>query len=134
MRNWLFILSGCLGLALLWLVGFNVPWKALPPKVQDLPSPAPSPAMMASAVPETLVQTVIQDLATTAKIPLEQIKLRSAQPQTWPDGCLGLAQPDEFCTQALVSGWHLVLEQGQKTWVYRTDQTGNNRRLESSSP
>lgn len=134
MRNLLLMLSACLGLALLWLVSLNVPWKALPPEIQNSPGPASRPAMTTSAVPETLLQEVVQDLATTANIPAAQIKLRSAQPQTWPDGCLGLAKADEFCTQVLVAGWRLVLEQGSKTWVYRTDLTGGNRRLEPSSP
>ncbi len=59
-----------------------------------------------------------------------KIEETGKQPKTWPDGCLGLAKPGEFCTQALVQGWRIILTDNQKTWVYRTDSSGANLRLE----
>jgi hypothetical protein len=43
-----------------------------------------------------------------------------AEQRIWPDGCLGLAEPDEFCTQALVRGWRVVVTDGEREWIYRT--------------
>ncbi|MEA5582456.1 hypothetical protein VB620_14040 [Nodularia harveyana UHCC-0300] len=49
--------------------------------------------------------------------------------ETWNDGCLELAQPDEVCTQALVPGWRVVVSNGEKTWVYHTNSNGRLIRL-----
>jgi hypothetical protein len=44
---------------------------------------------------------------------------------------LGLARPDEICTQALVEGWRLVMGYQRQTWTYRTDARGLILRPES---
>jgi hypothetical protein len=96
------------------------------------PSLTPSPtSLVQKSAPPALLQATLQDLARRTKIPAKQIQVRSATPATWPDGCLGLARPDEICTQMMVSGWRIILGHGQQTWRYRTDQSGKNLRLES---
>ncbi len=86
-------------------------------------SPKPS-------APAVLVEKAKKDLSVRANIPIAAIQLRASERQTWPNGCLGLAQPDEICTQAMVPGWRLVLTHQDKTWVYRTNQSGRVLRLE----
>ena len=76
-------------------------------------------------VPETVLASVIQDIASSENIPVEDLKLEDAQPQSWPDGCLGLAQPDELCTFAIVEGWEVTMSQGDNRWTYRTDSDGS---------
>ncbi|MGH2412285.1 MAG: hypothetical protein ACRDEA_01020 [Microcystaceae cyanobacterium] len=44
---------------------------------------------------------------------------------------MGIAQSGEMCTQALVEGWRVVVSDGQKNWIYRTDGEGRVIRLES---
>jgi hypothetical protein len=88
------------------------------------------PILASPSVPDSVIIATRQDLSQKTKIPISQLQVKSATTQTWSDGCLGLANPGEFCTQALVEGWRVVLTNNQKTWVYRTDRTGGNLRLE----
>jgi hypothetical protein len=82
------------------------------------------------SAPPNLIQLVRKDLSRRTKIPLQQIAVKTAKPMTWPDGCLGLAKPDEFCTQMLIQGWQIILSNNKKTWIYRTDSQGKAIRLE----
>jgi hypothetical protein len=43
---------------------------------------------------------------------------------------LGIATPEEICTQALVEGWRVVFANANQRWSYRTDQHGRVIRLE----
>ncbi|RPH89055.1 MAG: hypothetical protein EHM73_09575 [Chroococcales cyanobacterium metabat2.561] len=88
------------------------------------------PSLASSRPPNSVIDATRQDLSRKTKISVNRLQIQAAQPQTWPDGCLGLAKPGEFCTQALVEGWRIILTDNQKTWVYRTDSSGANLRLE----
>jgi hypothetical protein len=89
-----------------------------------------NPSLASPAAPNSVITATRQDLSQKTKIPVNQLQVKSTTAQTWNDGCLGLAKPGEICTQALVGGWRVVLTNNQKTWVYRTDSTGSNLRLE----
>jgi len=82
------------------------------------------------SAPPNLIQLVRKDLAQRTKIPLQEIAVKTSKPMTWPDGCLGLAKTDEFCTQMLIQGWQIILDHNKKTWIYRTDSQGKAIRLE----
>jgi hypothetical protein len=41
--------------------------------------------------------------------------------ETWSDGCFGLGGAAELCLFALVEGWAVEVQDGDQTWVYRTD-------------
>ena len=82
------------------------------------------------SAPPNLIKLVRQDLAQRTKIPLQEIAVKKSKPMTWPDGCLGLAKTDEFCTQMLIQGWQIILGHDKKNWVYRTDSQGKAIRLE----
>lgn len=88
------------------------------------------PSLASPGPPNSLIEAARQDLSQKTKISVNRLQIQAAQRQTWPDGCLGLAKPGELCTQALVAGWRIVLTDNQKTWVYRTDSSGANLRLE----
>jgi hypothetical protein len=81
-------------------------------------------------VPAQVIQSVRQDLSRRTKIPPHQFKLVQASQQTWTDGCLGLGKPKEICSQALVNGWRVVMSDGRRTWIYRTDGQGRTVRLQ----
>jgi hypothetical protein len=83
------------------------------------------------SAPPNLIQLVRKDLVKRTKIPFQEIVVKTAKPMTWPDGCLGLAKTDEFCTQMLVQGWQIILGHNKKTWIYRTDSQGKAIRLEA---
>jgi len=88
------------------------------------------PSLASPGPPNSVIEAARQDLSQKTKISVNRLQIQAAQRQTWPDGCLGLAKPGEFCTQALVQGWRIILTDNQKTWVYRTNSSGANLRLE----
>ena len=93
-----------------------------------------SPPNPIKALPATVAAAVRQDLSDQSGVSPEKLTITDVEPQTWPDGCLGLAQSDEFCTQMLVEGWRVVLSSGRQSWVYRTDSKGQVIRLERNKP
>lgn len=74
-------------------------------------------------LPQSIANTVLRDVSRRTGLPRSSFDIVEAERQTWPDGCLGLAKPDEFCTQALVSGWRVVVTDGRREWIYRTGGT-----------
>lgn len=81
-------------------------------------------------LPARIANAVVRDLAKRTGIEPGQLKVTQSSQQTWSDGCLGLARPDEICTQALVDGWRVVVSNKRRSWVYRTDRNGRVLRLE----
>lgn len=55
----------------------------------------------------------------------EQVEVVSFTQMDWPDGCLGLAEPDEACTLAIVPGWQLMVLAAGTTYEVRTNLTGD---------
>jgi len=81
-------------------------------------------------IPPAIATTLQQDLSQRTGMPASQLRLMSATRKTWNNGCLGLAKPDEMCTQMMINGWQVVFANGDRRWVYRTDGTGRTYRLE----
>ncbi|WNN88833.1 hypothetical protein [Gloeocapsopsis dulcis] len=84
----------------------------------------------AAQLPRSVADAVRQDVSQRENIPVSKLQVTALSQETWSDGCLGLAQPDEFCTQALVEGWRVRVSDGRSTWVYRTDSLGRVVRRE----
>ncbi|KJH70732.1 hypothetical protein [Aliterella atlantica] len=84
-------------------------------------------------LPARLANAVILDLSKRTGIAPGRLQVTQSSRQTWSDGCLGLARPDEICTQALVDGWRVVVSNNRRTWVYRTDSTGRVLRLQGEN-
>ncbi|MGP0127771.1 MAG: hypothetical protein ACTMUB_00470 [cyanobacterium endosymbiont of Rhopalodia musculus] len=89
------------------------------------------PMIPQSKLPTTVIDAVRQKTSNLIGIETSILEIKVYEAKTWPDSCLGLARPDEFCTQALVEGWRVVVTNGSKTWVYRTNGDGREIRLES---
>lgn len=87
----------------------------------------------ANRLPAQVANAVRRDASSRTGIALGKLKITESKQETWPNGCLGLAEPDQICTQALVEGWRVVVSDGQKTWVYRTDGAGKVVRLENQN-
>ena len=77
-------------------------------------------------------RAVVQDLAQRTGQPIQTFKVIHIEQQTWPDGCLGLSEPDMLCTMALVPGWRVVVSDGAQDWTYRTDDQGQVIKLDPS--
>jgi len=83
-----------------------------------------------NTLPAPIANRVKKDLANRTGIAPGKLKITNYSQETWPNGCLGISEPDQICTQALVPGWKISVTDGQKTWVYRTDNSGRNVRME----
>ncbi|MEH2113887.1 hypothetical protein [Nostoc sp.] len=80
-------------------------------------------------LPTSVKNAILQAASRRLQQPISQLTIIQAQQQTWRDSCLELANADEFCTQALVSGWRVVVGAVDQTLVYHTNQTGSLLRL-----
>jgi len=99
------------------------------------PNPTPSIAIASppkQTLPPSVADAVRRDISRRTGIHANQVNIAQSSPQTWSDGCLGLPKPDEFCTEALVTGWQVVATDSSQTWKFRTDRDGSVLRLESS--
>lgn len=79
---------------------------------------------------QSIIKAIREDLARKTGIAPGQLRIAQSSRQTWPDGCLGLAEPDQICTQALVEGWRVVVSYRNRSWVYRTNASGSLIKLE----
>jgi len=86
-----------------------------------------------NSIPPATVEILRQDLSQRTGIPTNQLRFIEVSPQTFPNGCLGLAGANEMCTQMMVSGWRVTFANGSRRWVYRTNANGSTFRLESST-
>ncbi|WP_375497297.1 hypothetical protein [uncultured Nostoc sp.] len=80
-------------------------------------------------LPTSVKNAVLQAASKRLQQPISQLRIIEFQQQTWKNGCLELANADEFCTEALVQGWRVVVGIGEQTLVYHTNQTGSALRL-----
>lgn len=85
------------------------------------------------ALPATVTKAVLQDAQTRSRLPLSQLRIVQAELVEWSDGCLGLAEPEQFCTQAIVPGWKVTVVGGQQTFVYRSDEAGSLVKYEGAA-
>lgn len=81
-------------------------------------------------LPASIVEAVRLDLSRQTGIAAGQLRVTESSRQSWPNTCLGLAKADELCAQMIVEGWRVVVSDGGKIWVYRTDARGKILRLE----
>ena len=63
----------------------------------------------------------LEAVSQQQNVVINQLDIAEIKEADWPDGCLGLAGPDEFCTQMIVPGWAIAVTDGSQTWNYRTD-------------
>nr|WP_322719607.1 hypothetical protein [Nostoc sp. ChiQUE02]MDZ8232645.1 hypothetical protein [Nostoc sp. ChiQUE02] len=84
-------------------------------------------------LPRPVANAVLRNLARRQGIFTSQLQIINYNQQTWRNGCLELPQPDEICTQALVSGWRIVVSNGKENWIYHTNNNGRTLRLASAN-
>ncbi|MBK4730899.1 hypothetical protein JJD41_13660 [Oxynema sp. CENA135] len=88
------------------------------------------------ALRESVRNAVLQQARSELAVPDTNLGVFSITPTLWPDGCLGLAQPGEICTQAQVPGWSVLLSDPSQppnqglAYVYRTNFDGTEIRRE----
>lgn len=82
------------------------------------------------SLPDSIAQAVLQDASRRSNLSEKELRIVSAEPHNWPNGCLGLASSDTFCTQMVVSGWKVTAGDGQRNFVYRTNDSGSLVKIE----
>jgi hypothetical protein len=81
---------------------------------------APDTAASSAPAHSPAVQAAVTALAKQLNIDAQSINVVSMEEVEWPDGCLGLAKPDQMCTQAIVPGYRVMLEVNGKQYEART--------------
>ncbi|MEN4012099.1 MAG: hypothetical protein AB1453_06540 [Chloroflexota bacterium] len=74
---------------------------------------------------EMIFQTIRQSIADRIGTNADQLHLREITAVEWPDGCLGLAAPDQMCIQVITPGYRLIVEAEGKTYEVRTNLDGS---------
>lgn len=82
------------------------------------------------SLPRSVTDAVRQDIARRTGINSSRVRILSYSRQTWSDACLGLPKSDEYCAQVLTPGWRVRASADRQTWVYHTDTSGRNIRLD----
>ena len=81
------------------------------------------------ALSTELQQTILEAVGEQQNLPLDQLQIDTIEAADWPDACLGMAAPDEFCAQMITPGWAVTVTDGQRTWRYRTNLEATQVRL-----
>jgi len=84
------------------------------------------------ALPHQVADAVLQAIARGEQMPTRQLEITDYHQQTWRDGCLELPNADEFCTQALVPGWRVMVSNDSQHWIYHSNSNGRSLRLANS--
>jgi hypothetical protein len=87
-------------------------------------------ATVASSLPPDVALNVQNRVSEILKTPVESLQLQSIEQKDWPNGCLGLPQEAEVCTEAVTPGWLLVFNVDGQSYRFRIDQTGTVVRQE----
>lgn len=88
----------------------------------------------AQAPPSTIaVAQAEKALAELLKIPSSRLAVISVDSAEWPDTCLGISRPGEPCAAQIVPGFKVVLKAGEIMYTFRTDQSGEQVRMEKAA-
>lgn len=82
--------------------------------------------------PDPVVAAAQADLGARLGADPAGLELLRVEAVVWNNGCIGAAEPDEGCTEALVDGFSLWLSDGDVAYRYHSDSTGTALRLAES--
>ena len=95
----------------------------------NAPATAENPALE-NALPPEVALNVQNFISESMGVAAETIEIKNVEQMEWPDGCLGLPEGDEVCTQATVQGWLLTFTIDGQDYKYRVNQDGTVIRQE----
>jgi hypothetical protein len=84
-------------------------------------------------LPGSVRREVLETAARVSGLSTDALEVMSATQKVWSNGCLELARPDELCTQALVEGWRVTVDAGERKLVFHTNAMGSQVRLNESA-
>ena len=77
-----------------------------------------------SNLPKSVEKAVLQEAAKAWGLPEKSFRIVKAIKASWAYGCEVSTFPYP-CDQIATDGWQITLQNGQKRWVYNTDETGS---------
>ena len=112
------------------------------PATPEIRRPVPSGAITAPAtsdppavigeIPAAQLDAILRDASDRTGADPADIEISRAEAVTWPDGSLGCPEQGQTYTQALIDGFHVVLDAGGETLDYRATAAGSFRVCEES--
>jgi hypothetical protein len=91
----------------------------------------PSGEPVSGEVPDEIMEPIIADAADRAGTDPGSVEVLQAQSVTWSDGSLDCPEPGILYTQALVDGYHVILEADGEELDYRVTADGGFRLCEN---
>ena len=79
------------------------------------------------SLPSSITDPVVADAATRLGVDRSQVRIVLARAETFSDGSLGCPRPGEMYTQAVVEGFHVIVEAGAVQLDYRGNERGQFR-------
>lgn len=76
-------------------------------------------------LPSKVRDAVIKAASSRLRVQPKQLNITQATQRDWRDGCLELAEPNRACSQAIVSGWRVVVGIKDVSLVYHTNESGS---------
>jgi hypothetical protein len=104
---------------------------------QSLPAVAtvgPSDPAVIGEVPEAILDSILADAAQRSGVEAADIAVTRAESVTWSDGSLDCPEPGMSYTQALVDGYHVVLDADGEELDYRVTASGSFVLCEGGRP
>jgi hypothetical protein len=96
----------------------------------EIPATEAIPSIVADALPPEVAIEIQNRISETLGVQIDQIQIETVEKRDWPNGCLGLAGPDEVCTEAITPGWLVVFSIDGNEYRFRVDEIGTNIRQE----
>lgn len=98
----------------------------MPTPLQQLPdSLNPEGSGVTGEAPVELLAEIQADAAGRTGLETEEIVVIQDQAVVWPDGSLGCPKPGMMYTQALVDGYHILVQAGDTVLDYRATSRGS---------
>jgi len=111
---------------LIWMFTACVPQEQAtegPSTVDEQPTPTHIPMDLTPAE-----RAALTALSENLGLPVEEIKLVSAEAVDWPDDCLGVVDEGLVCAQVITPGFRVILEANGRQVEYRTNEDGTQIR------
>ncbi|MBF2016638.1 MAG: hypothetical protein IGS23_15845 [Rivularia sp. T60_A2020_040] len=102
------------------------------PEIETTPTPSPKDDSTVNELPSEVKSAVLSDATKRVSKPVAALRITQVEKQSWGDSCLGLAESDTVCAQVIVPGWKVVVTDGERELIYRTDEKGKQVKLQDS--
>jgi hypothetical protein len=100
----------------------------------SLPGIPPSDVPVIGEVPGDILSRILADAAERTGVDVDDIEVVQAEATTWSDGSLGCPEPGMVYTQALVDGYHVIVEAGGEELDFRVTGNGGFMLCEQDRP